>query len=49
MTAVTVSDTALGSSWFIKVWTGCTELVSSPYTPLTSECGPGFVNHILRS
>jgi hypothetical protein len=34
VTAITVPDISAGSSWFITVWTVCTELVSSPCTPL---------------
>ena len=36
VTAITVPDISAGSSWFITVWIVCTELISSPCTPLTS-------------
>ena len=43
VTAVTVPDICAGSSWFITVWTVCTELISSPCTPLTKRARlPGF-------
>jgi hypothetical protein len=34
VTAITVPDICAGSSWFITLWTVCTELISSPCTPL---------------
>ena len=43
VTAITVPDISAGSSWFITVWTVCTELISSPCTPLTRTTRlPGF-------
>ena len=43
VTAITVPDICAGSSWFITVWTVCTELISSPCTPLVRTTRlPGF-------
>jgi hypothetical protein len=43
VTAITVPDISAGSRWFITVWTVCTELISSPCTPLMrTRRLPGF-------